>query len=51
MAVAVEAGERMNHFRWVARDRALAALDDAHTRAGERKMERNAARYLVEMAR
>jgi len=34
MAVAVEAGELMDHFRWVARDRALAALDDAHTRAG-----------------
>jgi len=34
MAVAVEAGELMDHFRWVARDHALAALDDAHTRAG-----------------
>ena len=34
MAVAVEARELMDHFRWVARDHALAALDDAHTRAG-----------------
>ena len=33
-AVAGEAGERMDHFRWVARDKALAALEDAHTRAG-----------------
>jgi len=78
MAVAVEAGELMDHFRWVPNDRALAALDDARTRAGvedeaadvmilllefasvcgidiaravERKLERNAGRYPVELAR
>ncbi len=78
MAVAVEAGELMDHFRWVPNDRALAALDDARTREGvedeaadvmilllefasvcgidiaravERKMERNAVRYPVDLAR
>ena len=34
MAVAVEAGELMDHFRWVTNDRALGALDDPRTRAG-----------------
>ena len=81
MAVAVEAGELMDHFRWVPNDRALAALaalDDARTREGvedeaadvmilllefasvcgidiaravERKMERNAVRYPVALAK
>ena len=38
MAVAVEARELMDHFRWVATDRALAALDDARAGAGGLKL-------------
>ena len=32
MAVAVEAGELMDHFRWVRNDASRALLDDARTR-------------------
>jgi NTP pyrophosphatase (non-canonical NTP hydrolase) len=34
MAVAVEAGELMDHFRWVRNDASARVLDDAATRAG-----------------
>ena len=33
MAVAVEAGELMDHFRWVRNDASRALLDDARTRS------------------
>jgi NTP pyrophosphatase (non-canonical NTP hydrolase) len=33
MAVAVEAGELMDHFRWVRNEASHAALDDPRTRA------------------
>ncbi|MFM1805427.1 MAG: hypothetical protein RL136_2306 [Planctomycetota bacterium] len=78
MAVAVEAGELMDHFRWLRNDESLKALDDARTRteveeevadvmilllefasvcgidvaaAVERKLEINARKYPVELAR
>ena len=78
MAIAVEAGELMDHFRWVRNQDALKVFDDPRTRseieseaadvmilllefatvsgiditaAVERKMERNAERYPVHLAR
>ena len=44
MAVAVEAGELMDHFRWVHSDQSRKVLDDARTRAG---VEEEAADVLI----
>lgn len=78
MAIAVEAGELMDHFRWVDNSGSIAVLSDATSRLGveeevadvlilllefanvtridlahavERKLEKNAVRYPVELAR
>ncbi|MFM7260371.1 MAG: nucleotide pyrophosphohydrolase [bacterium] len=50
MAVAVEAGELMDHFRWVTNDRALTALDDPRTRAGVEEEAADVAILLFEFA-
>jgi len=50
MAVAVEAGELMDHFRWVPNDRALQALDDPRTRAGVEEEVADVAILLLEFA-
>ena len=44
MAIAVEAGELMDHFRWVANDRSRQVLDDPRSRAG---VEEEAADVLI----
>jgi len=50
MAVAVEAGELMDHFRWVRNDDALRALDDAKTRAGVEEEAADVMILLLEFA-
>jgi NTP pyrophosphatase (non-canonical NTP hydrolase) len=47
MAIAVEAGELMDHFRWVANDRSRQVLDDPRSRAG---IEEEAADVLILLA-
>jgi dCTP diphosphatase len=47
MAIAVEAGELMDHFRWVANDRSRQVLDDPKSRAG---VEEEAADVLILLA-
>jgi len=50
MAVAVEAGELMDHFRWVRNDDAHRALDDARTRAGVEEEAADVMILLLEFA-
>lgn len=50
MAVAVEAGELMDHFRWVRNEASLAALDDARTRAGVEEEAADVMILLLEFA-
>ena len=47
MAIAVEAGELMDHFRWVVNDRSRQVLDDPRSRAG---IEEEAADVLILLA-
>ena len=47
MAVAVEAGELMDHFRWVVNDRSRQVLDDPKSRTG---IEEEAADVLILLA-
>lgn len=50
MAVAVEAGELMDHFRWVKNDESLQTLVDARTRAAVEDEVADAAILLFEFA-
>jgi NTP pyrophosphatase (non-canonical NTP hydrolase) len=50
MAVAVEAGELMDHFRWVPNAQSSAALDDAATRAGVEEEAADVMILLLEFA-
>ena len=50
MAVAVEAGELMDHFRWVSNAEAHRALDDAKTRAGVEEEAADVMILLLELA-
>jgi NTP pyrophosphatase (non-canonical NTP hydrolase) len=50
MAVAVEAGELMDHFRWVRSDDAHRALDDTKTRAGVEEEAADVMILLLEFA-
>jgi NTP pyrophosphatase (non-canonical NTP hydrolase) len=50
MAVAVEAGELMDHFRWVPNADAHRALDDAKTRAGVEEEAADVMILLLEFA-
>jgi NTP pyrophosphatase (non-canonical NTP hydrolase) len=47
MAIAVEAGELMDHFRWVVNDRSRQVLDDPKSRTG---IEEEAADVLILLA-
>jgi NTP pyrophosphatase (non-canonical NTP hydrolase) len=50
MAVAVEAGELMDHFRWVPNAESHRALDDARTRAGVEEEAADVMILLLEFA-
>jgi NTP pyrophosphatase (non-canonical NTP hydrolase) len=50
MAVAVEAGELMDHFRWVSNAESMHALDDATTRAGVEEETADVMILLLEFA-
>ena len=50
MAVAVEAGELMDHFRWVPNAESRRALDDATTRAGVEEETADVMILLLEFA-
>jgi dCTP diphosphatase len=50
MAVAVEAGELMDHFRWVSNAQSMHALDDATTRAGVEEEAADVMILLLEFA-
>ena len=50
MAVAVEAGELMDHFRWVSNAESMHALDDATTRAGVEEEAADVMILLLEFA-
>jgi dCTP diphosphatase len=50
MAVAVEAGELMDHFRWVPNAESHRALDDATTRAGVEEEAADVMILLLEFA-
>ena len=50
MAVAVEAGELMDHFRWVSNAESMHALDDAPTRAGVEEEAADVMILLLEFA-
>jgi NTP pyrophosphatase (non-canonical NTP hydrolase) len=50
MAVAVEAGELMDHFRWVRSEEARRVLDDARTRAEVEEEAADVAILLFEFA-
>ena len=50
MAVAVEAGELMDHFRWVRNEDARKILDDARTRAGVEEEAADVMILLLEFA-
>ncbi len=50
MAVAVEAGELMDHFRWVRSEQSRSVLDDARTRAEVEEEVADVAILLLEFA-
>jgi NTP pyrophosphatase (non-canonical NTP hydrolase) len=50
MAVAVEAGELMDHFRWVPNAESLRVLDDTKTRAGVEEEAADVMILLLEFA-
>lgn len=50
MAIAVEAGELMDHFRWTRNDDALRVLDDARSRAGVEEEAADVMILLLEFA-
>jgi NTP pyrophosphatase (non-canonical NTP hydrolase) len=50
MAVAVEAGELMDHFRWIANDQANSVLEDHTSRAGVQEEVADVLILLLEFA-
>jgi NTP pyrophosphatase (non-canonical NTP hydrolase) len=50
MAIGVEAGELMDHFRWVANDASLGLLKDPRTRGGVEDEAADVLMLLIEFA-